>query len=638
MTTEKTASTLAIEIGGRLENYTFQPLTDGALVDTIKSEPQDGNETESNVASGLPEKDDFLEELLVNLDAAKGLVDTTTTSDTTVLNSSTSEWYFFRENNDDTVRELSNSEINRTTGNITDTITDGSIQNSGATSPGRFDKRYPLGNSGLVNQTNIPIADTHPIGKVQPGGKGSDIQKRPNDDGILDDVGEENLAVTDKMGVDCHLCGFVSPNKGELNKHLRKHSSEKPYACPVEGCNFRTRYPGNIKHHLPVHCEDRPFACDKCDLKFKTKNQLNTHFLVHSRTKPFVCDTCGFSCKRRWELRQHKLSHSDERYFRCDICGHATKTKSDLRKHEMKHRDHRDYKCNQCNKAYKDNRALQKHTRLSHTPQEPQNCHLCDKVFRNKVNLRNHLRLHNGHYPFVCDVCGMRFANNHNKRVHMAVHDGDRPYPCPLCPYAGKRDIDVRAHIGVMHREDKLFQCGPCNVGFSKERGLIQHFNTTKHRRRAEMWSNLCQVGKWLTSNPEIPACPEPPDAPPPEVDSLMLDEVKLEPLETTSDEDLPDIGYDNDFCGSPVLKRKSTAWSRGSTLPSGSSSRPGLDPVSSFLHSAPPGPVPSYSGSTKTAENLDYTTMDIRRNGQRTYVHDHKYAAIASFSWVFRQ
>ena len=188
-------------------------------------------------------------------------------------------------------------------------------------------------------------------------------------------------------GVKCDECGFLSPNRGELHKHMRKHTPDKPYICPVEGCDFRTRYPGNIKHHLPSHKNDRPYACSQCDLTFKTKSQLTTHMLVHNSTKPFECEECGFRCKRRWELKMHKLSHSDERNFKCDTCGHATKTMSDLVKHQAKHVTERNFKCDQCDKSYKDNRALRKHIRYTHTDTPPVSCTVCDKVIYNLNNL-----------------------------------------------------------------------------------------------------------------------------------------------------------------------------------------------------------------------------------------------------------
>ncbi len=47
-----------------------------------------------------------------------------------------------------------------------------------------------------------------------------------------------------KQGVPCPDCDHVAPNKGDLRKHMRKHSPDKPYSCPIEGCNFRTKHPG----------------------------------------------------------------------------------------------------------------------------------------------------------------------------------------------------------------------------------------------------------------------------------------------------------------------------------------------------------------------------------------------------------
>ena len=53
----------------------------------------------------------------------------------------------------------------------------------------------------------------------------------------------------------------------------------------------------------------------------------------------------------------------------------------------------------------------------------------------------------------------------------------------------------MRAHIGVMHKNERLYRCGICDIGFAKERGLIQHFGTDKHKykvkRAAELGLNI---------------------------------------------------------------------------------------------------------------------------------------------------
>ncbi len=97
------------------------------------------------------------------------------------------------------------------------------------------------------------------------------------------------------------------------------------------------------------------------------------------------------------------------------------------------------------------------------------------------------MRLHEGRYPFRCEVCDMKFSTNHNKRAHMKVHQGDRPFKCPVCPYAGKTDLDCRAHIGVMHRHERIYRCDMCNLGFGRERGLLQHYETDKHEKNVKI-------------------------------------------------------------------------------------------------------------------------------------------------------
>ena len=597
-------STLIVKINGKKANSSVHPVADDPSLEEVKSEPDDDVEMEHD------KSEEISPELLARYNAAmadaeKTIIKLEEPSPTKELNKDPLTTI---EENNNIIVPSENGKADHVSSDKVKSAIKRKITESA------MNLQVPGNNPSLINITPVDENDNRVPGKKL---RFDDDVKDENDESSQSDC-EISVGLVgtygemDGKGVSCPECGFLSPNKGELHKHMRKHTPDKPYGCPVEGCTFRTRYPGNIKHHLPSHKDERPFGCDKCDLKFKTKSQLSTHSLVHNTVKPFACEICGFRCKRRWELKMHKLSHSDERFFKCDVCGHATKTQSDLMKHKAKHTERRDFKCDHCEKAYKDNRALRKHIRYTHTTNEPVNCHLCHKEFRNKINLRNHLRLHDGHYPFKCDVCEMRFANNHNKRVHMEVHQGDRPFRCPVCPYAGKQELDVRAHIGVMHHDDKIYRCGACDIGFSKERGLIQHFNTEKHKRCVEQRSQVVrQAGMEAVAIKQEVSLPDQGAT----ISLLsnghvVLSQVKEEPFDSDSDEGQLCISAEDSDESSPEKSSSFSTEPDGALVQvSASSTSASSVQLESSLPYVKPGSVCSLQSITPTSTPSAQTT-----------------------------
>jgi uncharacterized Zn-finger protein len=62
--------------------------------------------------------------------------------------------------------------------------------------------------------------------------------------------------------------------------------------------------------HLKLHSGERPFTCPVCDECFAQEEQLIAHSRFHGGNSAFVCSDCGQSFARKFELVRKKLASS----------------------------------------------------------------------------------------------------------------------------------------------------------------------------------------------------------------------------------------------------------------------------------------------------------------------------------------
>lgn len=105
----------------------------------------------------------------------------------------------------------------------------------------------------------------------------------------------------------CKVCGhFVEPtNKLE---HLRVYHG---YIAMCEICPKYFKSREGYGHHMMMFHSDQSLShpCSKCGKKFQTPSLLKRHMKIHSSSRPFVCKVCTMAFKFNWVLQNHLKRH-----------------------------------------------------------------------------------------------------------------------------------------------------------------------------------------------------------------------------------------------------------------------------------------------------------------------------------------
>ncbi|KAI8907710.1 hypothetical protein DFJ77DRAFT_434441 [Powellomyces hirtus] len=115
---------------------------------------------------------------------------------------------------------------------------------------------------------------------------------------------------------DCdHLFNSVDDLVSHVSE-LHIGAGKANYTCLWKGCTreqrpFTKRH--KIHNHLRIHTGERPFQCPvaDCGKKFSRQDGLNTHIKTHSNIKPYVCAifNCGKAYYHSRSLRKHEKTH-----------------------------------------------------------------------------------------------------------------------------------------------------------------------------------------------------------------------------------------------------------------------------------------------------------------------------------------
>ena len=199
-------------------------------------------------------------------------------------------------------------------------------------------------------------------------------------------------------GFECDLCDYKTVSKYHLNRHKACHSSEKPFKCTIDGCDkwFKTK-DYLYEHKKLIHTIEKRFKCDLCDYKTNCKTNLTHHLSRHSSDRPYKCPIrgCNKTFKSKKSLKTHKSpSHSSFQtiqLYECNSCDFITNSKPKLSIHQNIHSEDKQFECQLCHEWFNSEHVLDVH-RLQTHPNKHFFCDFpdCGKSFSSNQYLKVH--------------------------------------------------------------------------------------------------------------------------------------------------------------------------------------------------------------------------------------------------------
>ncbi|CAI5767732.1 finger 11-like [Podarcis lilfordi] len=352
-------------------------------------------------------------------------------------------------------------------------------------------------NAGSMGEENRESGNNHLQGQTA-----SNNPANEKDGGL---VGNGNIQQSiDAEGSQnvCFKCGKKYGRKSTLKRHLKLHSSTRPYICPTCGKGFTEKCP--LIAHTQTHTKKRrlrrePYECPECGEDFFTKASFNEHRASHTSEPTYSCPDCGKSYEAESRLVRHVAkAHSGATLFECPGCGKGFTKEKDLAQHRVTiHTEGSRYWCHDHGTSVGEESPLIKRGEFPKM-EHPCRCSECKEGLGDDAG---HWRTHEKGNPQKYLPREMHFGKRTPHPTNRESDAEEYSHECPMCGRCFKNGVCFANHWRVHAREQQRGQAG----AFREETRL-----TRNQKTQADFESEACfDCGKPLCADSMLPAQPK---------------------------------------------------------------------------------------------------------------------------------